>query len=67
VLAIIWLVLVPLNLAGVLADGQVEWAWIAAPLIALVGAGAVIRLAATRHWLCSQPTEVAVLENSRRV
>jgi hypothetical protein len=62
VLAIYLLVLVPLNWLVFWLIGKVEWAWIAAPLIALVGAGAVIRLAQLDIGFARSRTEVAVLE-----
>lgn len=62
VLAVYLLVLVPLNWLLFWLMGKVEWAWIAAPLIALVGAGAVIRLAQLDIGFARSRTEVAVLE-----
>ena len=62
VLAIYLLVLVPLNWFVFWLIGTVEWAWIAAPLIALVGAAAVIRLAQLDIGFARSRTEVAVLE-----
>lgn len=62
VLAIYLLVLVPLNWLVFWLIGKVEWAWIAAPLIALIGAGAVIRLAQLDIGFARSRTEVAVLE-----
>src|SRR5204863_9038441 len=62
VLAIYLLVLVPLNWGVFWLLGKVEWAWIAAPLIALFGAGAVIRLAQLDIGFARSRTEVAVLE-----
>jgi hypothetical protein len=62
VLALYLLVLVPLNWLVFWLVGKVEWAWIAAPLIALVGAGAVIRLAQLDIGFARSRTEVAVLE-----
>jgi hypothetical protein len=62
VLGLYLLVLVPLNWALFWLLGKVEWAWIAAPLIALVGAGAVIRLAQLDIGFARSRTEVAVLE-----
>jgi hypothetical protein len=62
VLAIYLLVLVPLNWLLFWLMGKVEWAWIAAPLIALLGAGAVIRLAQLDIGFARSRTEVAVLE-----
>ncbi|HMC10088.1 MAG TPA: hypothetical protein VKH44_02315, partial [Pirellulaceae bacterium] len=62
VLGLYLLVLVPLNWLVFWLIGKVEWAWIAAPLIALVGAGAVIRLAQLDIGFARSRTEVAVLE-----
>jgi len=62
VLGVYLLVLVPLNWLIFWLMGKVEWAWIAAPLIALVGAGAVIRLAQLDIGFARSRTEVAVLE-----
>lgn len=56
------LVLVPLNWAFFWLLGKVEWAWIAAPIIALIGAGAVVRLAQLDIGFARSRTEVAVLE-----
>lgn len=62
VLLIYLVVLVPLNWLVFWLIGKVEWAWIAAPLISLVGAGAVIRLAQLDIGFARSRTEVAVLE-----
>jgi len=62
VLAIYLLVLVPLNWLVFWMIGKVEWAWLAAPLIALIGAAAVIRLAQLDIGFARSRTEVAVLE-----
>jgi hypothetical protein len=62
VLLIYLLVLVPLNWLVFWLIGKVEWAWLAAPLIALIGAGAVIRLAQLDIGFARSRTEVAVLE-----
>ncbi len=62
VLAIYLAVLVPLNWFVFWILGRVEWAWIAAPLIAVVGAGAVIRLAQLDIGFARSRTEIAVLE-----
>ena len=62
VLAIYLLVLVPLNWLVFWAIGKIEWAWLAAPLIAIVGAAAVIRLAQLDIGFARSRTEVAVLE-----
>jgi hypothetical protein len=62
VLAVYLLVLVPLNWFVFWTMGKVEWAWIAAPLISLFGAGAVIRLAQLDIGFARSRNEVAVLE-----
>jgi hypothetical protein len=62
VLVVYLLVLVPLNWLVFWTIGKVEWAWIAAPVISLVGAGAVIRLAQLDIGFARSRTEVAVLE-----
>lgn len=62
VLAVYLLVLVPLNWLVFWTIGRVEWAWIAAPLIAIGGAAAVIRLAQLDIGFARSRTEVAVLE-----
>src|SRR5207237_7482440 len=65
VLAVYLLVLVPLNWLIFWLMGKVEWAWIAAPLIALFGAGTVIRLAQLDIGFARSRTEVAILEVQR--
>jgi hypothetical protein len=62
VLGVYLLVLVPLNWLVFWLIGRVEWAWIAAPIIAVVGAGAVIRLAQLDIGFARNRTEIAVLE-----
>jgi hypothetical protein len=62
VLGIYLLVLVPLNWFVFWTMGKVEWAWVAAPLISLFGAGAVIRLAQLDIGFARSRNEVAVLE-----
>jgi hypothetical protein len=62
VLAVYLLVLVPLNWLVFWTIGRVEWAWIAAPLIAIGGAAAVIRLAQLDIGFARSRTEVAILE-----
>jgi hypothetical protein len=62
VLAVYLIVLVPLNWLVFAVLGRVEWAWVAAPLIAVVGAGAVIRLAQLDIGFARSRTEIAVLE-----
>jgi hypothetical protein len=62
VLAAYLFVLVPLNWMAFHALGRVEWAWIAAPLIAVCGAAAVVHLAQLDIGFVSARTDVAVLE-----
>ena len=62
VLGIYILVLVPLNWCLFRALGRVEWAWIAAPLIAIVGAFTVVRLAHLDIGFVRSRTEIDVLE-----
>ncbi|MCE9525895.1 MAG: hypothetical protein K8R36_07565, partial [Planctomycetales bacterium] len=62
VLAIYLLVLVPLNWLFFWLIGRVEWAWAAAPIIAIIGAVCVIRLAQLNIGFVRSRTEVAVLE-----
>ena len=56
------LVLVPINWSVFRLCGRVEWAWAAAPVIAIVGAVAVIRLAQLDIGFVRSRTEIAVLE-----
>ncbi len=62
VLAIYLVVLVPVNWGVFRLLGHVEWAWIAAPVIAVLGAIAVIRLAQLDIGFVRSRTEIAVLE-----
>lgn len=62
VLAVYLLVLVPVNWGFFRLLGRVEWAWIAAPLIAIVGAVAVVRLAQLDIGFARSQTEVGILE-----
>lgn len=62
VLAIYLLVLVPVNWTVFRLMGRVEWAWVAAPVIALIGAVAVIRLAQLDIGFVRSRTEIGVLE-----
>lgn len=62
ILAVYLLVLVPVNWAFFWLIGRVEWAWIAAPVIAVCGAFAVVRLAQLDIGFARSRTEVAVLE-----
>jgi len=62
VLIIYLAILVPLNWFVFWMIGRVEWAWIAAPIISVIGAGAVIRLAQLDIGFARSRTEIAVLE-----
>jgi hypothetical protein len=62
ILAVYLLVLVPVNWAVFWAIGRVEWAWVAAPIIAICGAFAVVRLAQLDIGFARSRTEVAILE-----
>ena len=62
VLVVYLVILVPLNWFVFWMLGRVEWAWIAAPIIAVIGAGAVIRLAQLDIGFARSRTEIAVLE-----
>lgn len=62
VLAIYLLVLAPLNWGFFRLMGRVEWAWVAAPVIAIIGAFAVIRYAQLDIGFARSLTEVAVAE-----
>lgn len=56
------LVLVPLNWAVFQSLGRVEWAWVAAPLIALAGTWIVVKQAQLDIGFVRAQTEIAVLE-----
>jgi hypothetical protein len=62
VLGIYLLVLVPVNWLIFWLIGRVEWAWVAAPIIAVLGAGAVIRLAQLDIGFARSRTEIGILE-----
>ncbi|UUO08172.1 hypothetical protein M4951_07600 [Blastopirellula sp. J2-11] len=62
VTAVYLLVLVPLNWGVFWCIGRVEWAWIAAPVIAIVGAFAVIKLAQLDIGFARNRTEIGILE-----
>ncbi len=55
-------VLVPLNWLVFRLIGRIEWAWIAAPLIAIVCAGVVIWLAQLDIGFARSSTEIAIVE-----
>ncbi len=61
-LGVYLVVLVPLNFMLFWGLGKLEWAWIAAPLIALVGTTAVVKLAQLDIGFARSETEIAVLE-----
>lgn len=56
------LILVPLNWFVFWLIGRVEWAWIAAPVIAVIGAAFVIKLAELDIGFARSRTEIAFLE-----
>lgn len=56
------LVLVPLNWLVFRIMGRVEWAWIAAPFIAIIGAVAVIKAAALDIGFVRSNTQIGLLE-----
>lgn len=56
------LVLVPLNWAFFRLLGRVEWAWIAAPLISLVAAISVVRMASLDIGFARSQTSIGLLE-----
>ena len=61
-LAVYLLVLVPLNWMVFHALKRVEWAWIAAPIIAMLGTVAVVRQAQLDIGFVRSHTEIALLE-----
>jgi hypothetical protein len=61
-LAVYLVVLVPLNWFFFKALGKVEYAWIAAPIIALVGTGVVVKQAQLDIGFVRAQTEIALLE-----
>ncbi|MAT73402.1 MAG: hypothetical protein CMJ58_28290 [Planctomycetaceae bacterium] len=61
-LAMYLVVLVPLNWAVFHALRRIEWAWIAAPVIALLGAAAVVHQAQLDIGFVSSQTEIGLLE-----
>ena len=62
ILGIYLVVLVPMNWIVFRIIGRVEWAWVAAPLIAIIGAFAVVRLAQLDIGFVRSRNEVAILE-----
>ncbi len=61
-LAAYLLVLVPLNWVVFRLMGRVEWAWIAAPLIAITGALMVVKLASLDIGFVRSNTQISLLE-----
>ncbi|MEE8452871.1 MAG: hypothetical protein V3R99_13180, partial [Thermoguttaceae bacterium] len=55
-------ILVPINWIVFRSIGRVEWAWVAAPLIAVAGTVAVIRMAQLDIGFVRSRTEVSVIE-----
>lgn len=62
VLAFYLAILAPLNWLLFKLIGRVEWAWIAAPIIAIIGTFAVVRLAQLDIGFARSLTEIAVVE-----
>ena len=62
VMAVYLIVLVPVNWMIFRGLGRVEWAWVAAPLIAIICTGTVIRLAQLDIGFVRLQTELAVAE-----
>jgi hypothetical protein len=62
VLAAYLVVLVPINWLVFRMMRRVEWAWVAAPMIAIIGAVAVVRLAQLDIGFARSRTEIATLE-----
>lgn len=65
-LALYLVVLVPLNWLVFWTIGRVEWAWIAAPVIAIAGMVAVVKLAQLDIGFARSQTEIDVLEIHNR-
>ena len=62
VLILYLIVLVPVNWGVFAAIGRVEWAWIAAPIIAVGGMAAVVKLAQLDIGFARSQSEIAILE-----
>jgi hypothetical protein len=62
VLAVYLIVLAPVNWAFFRMMGRVEWAWVAAPIMAIIGAVAVVRLAQLDIGFARSVTEIGVVE-----
>jgi hypothetical protein len=61
-LAVYLVVLVPLNWMLFQAVGKIEWAWIAAPLVAIAGTIGVVKLAQLDIGFVRAQTEIGLLE-----
>lgn len=61
-LSIYLIVLVPLNWFLFRMIGKVEWAWVAAPIIAVAGAFAVVKMASLDIGFVRSQTQLAILE-----
>lgn len=61
-LSIYLVVLVPVNWLLFRMIGRVEWAWVAAPIIAIVGAFAVVKMASLDIGFVRSQTQLSILE-----
>ena len=61
-LAVYLVVLVPLNWLVFKSMGKVEWAWIAAPIIAVAGAFTVVKMASLDIGFVRSNTQIGLLE-----
>lgn len=62
VLAAYLLVLVPFNFAIFRTLGRLEWAWVAVPILAIIAAASVVKLARLDIGFASSRTELSVVE-----
>ena len=62
VLAVYLFLLAPVNWGFFRLIGRVEWAWVAAPIMAIIGAVAVVRLAQLDIGFARSVTEIGVVE-----
>ncbi len=62
VLAVYLILLAPVNWAFFRMMGRVEWAWVAAPIMAIIGAVAVVRLAQLDIGFARSVTEIGIVE-----
>ena len=62
VLAVYLIVLAPVNWGFFRLMGRVEWAWVAAPIMAIIGAVAVVRLAQLDIGFARSVTEIGIVE-----